>query len=135
MPNLAPELCISLIALFDARRDAAFDNLREVLSKSFGLRYRVAERHRSRGRPKVAPKIRAGRPPLSKPVPAPDHPPPVVHVQFRARVRQQSVQVNTHLLQVDIEYQNFIVGQDAHFDSFAETETVEFGTIERLVVH
>ena len=135
MPNLATELCISLIALSDARRDAAFDNLREVLSKPFGLRYRVAERHRSRCRPKVAPKICAGRPPLAKPVPASDHPPPVVHVQFRARVRQQSVQVNTHLLQVDIEYQDLIVGQDAHFDSFAETETVKFGTIEGLVVH
>ena len=88
VPNLAAELGIfGINALFGVRRYATLDYSREVFGKPFGLRDRVAERHRSHGRAKVASKIHVCRPALAKPIPAPDHPPAVVHVQFRARIR------------------------------------------------
>ena len=136
VPDLASELGIfGTTALFGVGRYATLDHLREVFGEPFGLCDRVAERHRSHGWANVASKIHVGRPSFAKPIPASDHPPAVVHVQFRARVRQQVVEVGTHLLQVDIEYQDLVVRQDAHFDSLAETETVELWTIDLLIVH
>ena len=136
VPNLAAEMPVGVArALFHVRRDAAVNDAREVLFERLGLRYRVAERHRSRGGPDVEPEIQAVRAALAKPVPAPDHPRAVLHVQLGARSGQQRVQIHPHLLQVDVEYQDLVIRQDAHFDCLAESETVKLRPVEALVVH
>ena len=135
MPNLATEIAFG-VALALVRRNAAFDYLREVVPERFGLPYRVAERHRSLGGESVQSEIHPRRAALAKPVPAPDHPRAVVHVQLGlGGIRKHLVQVHPNFLQVDVEYQDFVVREDFHFDCLAESETVELRTIEAFVVH
>ena len=135
VPNLAAELPVAVAALFFVRRYAAFDYAREVLRERFGLRYRVAERHRPLGGEKVVRKVHPRRAALAKPVPTPDHPRAVVHVQLGLGIRQNLVQIHPDLLQVDVEYQDLVIRQDAHFYGFAESETVELRTEHALVIH
>ena len=134
MPNLATEIAFG-VALALVRRDAAFDDLREVFLKRLGLRYRVAERHRSFDGASVAPEVHSRRAALAKPVPASDHPSAVVHVQLGFGFRKQLVQVHPDLLQVDVEYQDFVIRQDFHFDCLAESEAVKLRAVKAFVVH
>ena len=135
VPNLATEMTLAADALFFVRRYATFDYLREVLRERFGMRYRVAERHRSLGGENVETEVHPSRAALAKPVPATDHPRAVVHVQLGFGIRQHFIQIHSDFLQIDIEYQDFVVRQDAHFNCLDESEPMELRSVKAFVVH